>query len=182
MKGKVGFFAVAKKDGSQRLIVDGREPSSCHHHPPHTELGTVSSLSGLDLGSASDPHGATLDLVDGFYQHTNRRMGSWFCCPWPESAEFWGVDSYYDEDLGRLVDCSPDTPLFFCFEGLAMGWSWGLYFCQASLERSVRLGLARAFGHSGQTLKDKRPSPLLAVGSPVSSVYVDNAIVLGCDK
>jgi hypothetical protein len=42
----VGLFCAGKKDGSLRLIVDGREPSSFHRRPPHSALGAPAGVYG----------------------------------------------------------------------------------------------------------------------------------------
>eukprot|EP00972_Heterocapsa_arctica_P072084 10646119-Heterocapsa_arctica.AAC.1 len=64
----------------QRMVIDGRYASQCHHRPPHTRLGTPASVASLDFSDAAfaaaglpdDPplHIASLDLVDCFYQYT----------------------------------------------------------------------------------------------------------------
>ena len=45
----IAFFAVKKKDGMQRLILDCRVTNSHHRRPPTTRLSTASCFAGLDL-------------------------------------------------------------------------------------------------------------------------------------
>ena len=78
IKARVGMFFAAKKNGSQRLIIDGREASSLHRRPPHSPLGSSAAVAGYDLSPQRlalegltpqdvDLHGAGTDMVDGFY-------------------------------------------------------------------------------------------------------------------
>ncbi|CAK0851311.1 unnamed protein product [Prorocentrum cordatum] len=50
-RGRAGIFFAGKKDGSLRVVVDGREPSATRRRPPRTELGSAAALSGLCLDS-----------------------------------------------------------------------------------------------------------------------------------
>eukprot|EP00972_Heterocapsa_arctica_P043067 6349438-Heterocapsa_arctica.AAC.1 len=95
IRARAGLFFVTKKDGSLRMVVDGREPSSFHLRPPHTGLGLAAAISSLDLSAAAldathppglprDVHGDSADLRQGFYQLTWPEMGSWFGFDYPE--------------------------------------------------------------------------------------------------
>eukprot|EP00973_Karenia_brevis_P079251 10997002-Karenia_brevis.AAC.1 len=53
IRGRVGMFFVLKKDGSLKMIIDGRESSRLCKKPPHSWLGTVSALSQLDLSDSA---------------------------------------------------------------------------------------------------------------------------------
>ena len=92
-----------------------------------------------------------------------------------------GVLGKYVEDIARKYRLPLGAKLVPCLKVLPMGWSWGLYFCQQSLERSVRLGVEQS-GLAGSVLQDKELAPVLAPSKPVYSVYVDNAIVFGNDR
>ena len=46
IKARVGMFFAAKKNGPQRLTIDGREASSLHRRPPHSSLGSSAAVAG----------------------------------------------------------------------------------------------------------------------------------------
>ena len=85
-----------------------------------------------------NPCGASIDLLDGFYQFKNIDLASWFCLGESFSAEEAGVSRVYDEELREWQDVEPDCQLWACFGGLAMGWSWALYFCHEALSECGR--------------------------------------------
>ena len=49
IKAKAALFFVKKKDGTIRLIVDGRQANAYHRRPPHSCLATPGILSELDM-------------------------------------------------------------------------------------------------------------------------------------
>ena len=140
LRGRASFFFMKKKQGWIRMIIDGREASALCFRPPYTELGSAGALSMLDLSDEKfmkdlgrpqvDLFGAGLDLCDAFYQNTARELGCLFGFDYPELASVWGVDSVYDDTLGQEVAVGPSELLFPVFEGLPMGFSWSMYFCQ----------------------------------------------------
>ena len=190
IKGKVGMFFCAKKDGMQRLVVDARAPNQQHRRPPSTRLGTGTALGMLDLSddaaraAGADPvhtdyYAASLDLRDSFYQFSCRRLSSWFACPWPERADTWEVNEVYDEDTNTMVPVDPGEPLYFVFEGLPMGWSWALYFCEHAMELAISRAVPMDSRCLGGLSVDRTPAPGLGPGSPIASVYVDNGTLIG---
>ena len=139
IRGRIGAFCVGKKDGSLRLVLDGREPSSLHRRPPHTALGSAGALAGLDLSdqdlaaagvdpASADIHAAGLDLKDGFYQFADDYIADWFGFDFPEPAEVFGNPLVCQPSDGRLIAVSGDTRIFAVFRGLMIGWSWSLFF------------------------------------------------------
>ena len=135
-RARAGIFFVAKKDDTLRMVVDGREPSSLRRRPPHTGLGSAAAISALDLSLADSEagpnfqvHGASADLRQGFYQLTWRSMASWFGFDYPEPISEFGKTAVYDENTGCEIMAPPDALVYPCCEGLAMGWSWSLHFC-----------------------------------------------------
>ena len=65
---QVGLFAVAKKNGKQRLVIDCRH-ANCHFsdsEPVH--LPTSASLSRLGMNSGDKLYVGQYDLCDAFYQ------------------------------------------------------------------------------------------------------------------
>ena len=81
-------FCIRKKDGNQRMIIDGRQANACHREPPESLLATPSVCAALDfteneswgrdasdcqpappLDETSEPpcvYGASVDFIDGF--------------------------------------------------------------------------------------------------------------------
>ncbi|CAK0888003.1 unnamed protein product, partial [Prorocentrum cordatum] len=194
IRGRIGAFFVGKKDGSLRLVLDGREPSSLRRRPPHAALGSAGALAGLDLSDralrsqgvdpqAADIHAAGLDLKDGFYHFANDDLADWFGFNYPEAASDFGDPLVYIPADGRFVQVSSDTRIFAVFRGLLMGWSRSLFFCQDLLEEAQCKGLLSLGCEGGGRLVHERcPAPLLAPGCPLSQPYVDNANVIGLSR
>jgi len=137
MRARASIFFVWKKDRTVRTVIDGREPSSLHRRPPHTSLGLAGALSSLDLSGLAEPqeepsrdaHGASANLRQGFYQLLWPEMASWFAFDFPEAAAEFGTNWVFDEDSRTWQQVAWDTPVFACFQGLPMGWSWSLHLC-----------------------------------------------------
>ena len=65
---EIGCFAVAKKDGSQRLVLDCR-PSNCYFDtPPSTRLPTAASHARVQIAPGETLYSAQFDLRNAFYQ------------------------------------------------------------------------------------------------------------------
>lgn len=100
-RASVGVFCVGKKDGSLRLVLDGRIPSALHRRPPRSALSVPGALSrlllsddalalgderdrlegrdeGLDAGEPIEIEGSSADLTDGYYQFYSEKTASWF--------------------------------------------------------------------------------------------------------
>jgi hypothetical protein len=200
IKGRVGLFCAGKKDGSLRLIVDGREPSSFHRRPPHSALGTPAAVASMDLSdqafndagvdpASAEPQGAGVDLRHGFHQFTNIDMGSWFGMDFPEPAEVYDTDFVYCELSRARIAVPRDAVVFPVYEGLPMGWSWSLFFCQEATSYAQQEGVARACGlplsgvgpEQPHALRDRFPSPAWSLSRAVTSTYVDNANFFGIE-
>ena len=206
-KAWVGLFFVHKvnKDPPEiRMIVDGCQPSRCHQLPPKVALGSPAALCEVDLsaeglGSAArtslesggfaefsddtfSPHGADKDVNDAFYNILVREMGSWFCMKEQMTGQEvleWGITQIYDDQARCMTAVKADDLLWPCFEGLSMGWSWSLFFCQAMVE-----SLATKYHPRGpeSLIQERRPPPLLRPGAAVTGVYVDNVNTFGWTK
>ena len=147
---------VGKKDGSQRLIVDGREASAMCHRPPKICLGSAAAIGEFDLSTESlrasfgdaagdvQVHGASADLKQGFYQLNWEAGASLFGFDFPMPLSAFDTDQVYDESLGHYVAMSADTLVFACFKGLPMGWSWSMHFCNSITEDCLRTGISQA--------------------------------------
>ena len=148
IRAKVGFFFVKKKSTDavvvtqQRMVIDTRVPNLLHKTPPKTRLGSGSALLRVRLDDRTitgmDPHAFTTDLEDSFYQFTDRRLATWFGCEWVFTASTWGVSSVWCDESEQWEEVSPDQLLYFVFEGMPMGWTWAVYFCQAVIEWGAR--------------------------------------------
>eukprot|EP00973_Karenia_brevis_P082945 11501599-Karenia_brevis.AAC.1 len=123
-----------------------------HRRPPRSALGTPGALGSVDISDDAileaeswgeiqtdglpsgeiSVHASTVDLQDSFYQLKNRRLADWFGCEWAETASAWGITSFVNAD-GVEEKVEPIEMLFFVFEGMPMGWSWALYFCQSAM-------------------------------------------------
>ena len=78
IKAKAAFFFVKKKDGTIRLIVDGRQANAYHRRPPHSCLATPGILSELDMAdfgtvcgelAEAEPCGNEFDVKDFFFHN-----------------------------------------------------------------------------------------------------------------
>lgn len=132
VKGRIGIFFRAKKNGDQRMVIDCRDPNQGHRRSPHLRLGTPATIAAVDLSATAlrcvgeqretvAPHIAMIDLRDSFYQFSVPRMASWFCAAQGETTAEWGVSQV---------------------QAMPMGWAWALYFCQAIMSGAVEEGLS----------------------------------------
>ncbi|CAK0878561.1 unnamed protein product, partial [Prorocentrum cordatum] len=184
-KARVSTFFVAKKNGDIRMVVDARQPNQLHKLPPRTVLASGEALGSINLLDAvgaspedlADFDGCyeslcagSVDLMDGFYQFADPSWGSWMCFDVEVTADELGLDSIYDEKLGRRVAVSGDDVIWPCFAALPMGWSWALWICHEVLvDAMVEAGLPG----DGWCL-DKARAPTLVGQAVVRAPYVDN--------
>ena len=190
-RARASIFFVGKKDGTLRMVIDGREPSAMHRRPPRTELGSAAALSGLCLDADvltdgdSGYHGASADLRQGFYQMQWLEVGSWFCFDFPMAIKNFGLDSVYDEVSRSYVHVDPDTIVYPCFQGLAMGWSWSLFICNAITEDVTRIGIGQVLSIPADAVRivsERAPCARLGSGELAGSSYVDNSNVVGSPR
>lgn len=64
----VGVFAVKKKNGKQRLVVDARRSNVCFRTPSSVALPTSAAFSRLHVPEGRHLHCFSFDLKDAFYQ------------------------------------------------------------------------------------------------------------------
>ena len=130
---KIGLFAVAKKSGRQRLVLDARPANFHFTDPSPVRLATGTALVFLELGMGDKLWTASADIADAFY---NMEMpAAWrgsFALP-PLSAGRRGI-----ELLGGLP-LSRDTVVWPRMAVLPTGWSHALFFCQRVCERTATL-------------------------------------------
>ena len=158
---RVGVFAVAKKDGRQRLVVDCRRSNCWFQPPPKAKLPTCASYSRLSMPAHSTLYSGGFDLRDAFYQlELPARLRPYFClddccaslCPELAKAGYTTI-----------------TPRFAV---VPMGWTHALNICQ-DLFTSV---IKEALGPDTIMLDDNLPAP--ALDQACVSCYVDNFGVL----
>ena len=65
---RVGLFSVWKKNGRQRLIVDGRLSNAMFAEPDKVELPTGSSLGAVEVDEGPPVSLGQVDIKDAFYQ------------------------------------------------------------------------------------------------------------------
>ncbi|CAK0827570.1 unnamed protein product, partial [Prorocentrum cordatum] len=165
----VGMFFVRKKNGSLRMILDGRHASLRFAPADSVELATGSAFAQISVDGDEPISIGGVDICDAFYQI---ELPQWL-------RRYFGLPKVRAGDLG-LVNLSDGTPVrpsawvVPCFRCPPMGWSISLWICQ-SLNEAVT---ARALpGHFGRRLVDRRPAPDLQQGM-AHTVYVDNFIAL----
>ena len=101
---------------------------------------------------AVDPglYGFSVDLTDRFYQFKREKMacyfGLGFVCRAEEAFDLVGTacDRVYDDDAGSYAHVEPDEVVECCFLGMAMGWSWALFFCHEAISDAMRTALRDA--------------------------------------
>eukprot|EP00438_Fugacium_kawagutii_P016242 Skav225368 [mRNA] locus=scaffold476:95907:101244:- [translate_table: standard] len=198
-KARMGLFAVGKKNGkpgnTQRLIVDCRQANALMRNPPTTKLATPSGLArldfnidslaasgyGLDELTTSTPSAETGDVGDCFYNFSLPGVSSWFSSG--DSAcrlelEEWGIfqDTIYNEETGCDEPLEYGTPVYICFGGMPMGWSWALFMAQEIISHQCLIALG---GSQHQLIRDKSKAPQVQPDCNPVGVYVDNVHIFG---
>ncbi len=136
-----------------------------------------------DLEDPDDPCGFSIDLCDGFYQYTAEQVASWFGLDVVMTAadvcaefELDGVP-VLDELSGVVTVYSDLTLLEAAFAGLAMDWSWALYFCHDSLASSMMEAM-REVGLPPILVGDRGRPAMVTRRRAAAAPYVDNGNVL----
>ena len=121
-------------------------PNSLHRLAGKASLDTPATVAQLDLsGVASQgdgnlqPHAATIDLKNAFYQFTIPELADWLGVEFWEDARTWKVSSVWNPDQSCYEPVGPSERLFFCFSGLPMGWTWALFSARMSCQESSQL-------------------------------------------
>ena len=82
------------------------------------------------------------------------------------------------DERRRYENVGAEEVLYWVFEGMPMGWTWALYFCQNTMEAAAEEATPASGDGRGWVAQDSVDAPIVAEGWPVSSVYVDNALVV----
>lgn len=186
-RGRVGAFTVSKKpkvvDGvtkhRQRLVLDCRQTNQLFRPAPHTELGSLASLTEIKLPAGEKLFISGADIQDCFYAvHIPAEMMQFFCLEFDVTPEEACWVSGSDSWIGRYH--SGSRVLSPCINVLPMGFSWSFFLVQHIHQSSV----CRSLNISEDSLfLDGRPCPTLVPGSIYSMPYCDNihSICLGSD-
>ncbi|CAK0812627.1 unnamed protein product, partial [Prorocentrum cordatum] len=171
-EGTVGIFFVFKSDKrSLRMIADTRVANGRLRPPAYSELATAGARGSLTVPEGKSLHLAQMDVDNAFY---------WIATPpgLRDHIVLPAVD--FDELRVERPDLAGQLPAWRKASPrlavLAMGWSWGLFFCRQMVETHVlRSGPAWE-----RLARGRRPAPALEEG-PAAAVYVDGAAVVGVD-
>ena len=162
---EVGIFAVKKKSGAQRLIIDARDSNLYFRDPDHTSLCTASGMSQLQLQDQEQLYVGGVDIADAFYQ-----MGL--------PAVLRRFFALREISVTSLVSEGVEVPSHLgkgkvrpVLTVLPMGWAHALAFCQEVHERALE---ELADMPRGSGLVDGSPAGKLAEG--IHTEYVDNFI------
>ena len=132
------------------------------------------------------PCGCSIDLCDGFYQFLAPEVASFFGLGETLTAREWctalGIDSVpvFDDDSGVWEYLCDDTKLEGVFTGLAMGWSWALYFCHDALSHAINVAM-RSLKLAPQQVGNRSRPVHLSRRVAAAAPYVDNANVIGAN-
>ena len=200
-KAKVGIFAVKKKGNkpgnTQRLIVDCRQCNALLRRPPTTRLSTPVGLTSMDFSNTTMDEDGFDNTLDGFY-HPNMEtgdVGDCFynflvpqACSWFSTGDLidrkemraWGIEEtfVYNDSTKKVEPLPEDTPVYICFKGMPMGWSWALFLAQDIVCHQSLLAIG---GSEDQLVRDKHPAPRPRPGVGAVGVYVDNVHTFGGD-
>lgn len=118
--------------------------------------------------------GFSVDLTDGYYQFRSRVMDLYFGLDLRLTAKDAGelvgapLRVVFDDASGTDVPVDPASQVEACFLGMAMGWSWSLFFCQSAVADAMRAALkacglpAVLAGDAQQPAAFNRSAPLMA--------------------
>eukprot|EP00435_Cladocopium_sp_Y103_P040424 s562_g11.t1 len=173
-KQQVGAFAVWKKSGKQRLVIDSRLANLHFTVPEKVALCTGSSFARLEVDPGPAVEVGGVDISDAFYQ-----------IELPASLRgFFGLSRIRARDVGisSTVEGSvnDETWVYPCLRVVPMGWSHALWICQSFHE----ILSSEVDGISlDRRLVDKRPVPSLRRKAKdddhfVHLEYVDNFVAL----
>ncbi len=195
-KARMGLFAVKKKGNragnTQRLIVDCRQANALQRRPPTSKLSTPASLASLDFNSEVlenngfetdhiSPEIETGDVGDCFYNFCLPVACSWFSTgDVTDRSELrqWGIEigEIYDETLDQETPLLEGEPVYICFAGVPMGWSWALHIAQEIVSYQCQLAVG---GASNEMVRDKHLAPSIMPARAPMGVYVDNVHTFG---
>ncbi|CAK0843206.1 unnamed protein product, partial [Prorocentrum cordatum] len=210
---RVGCFFVKKKNNMLRLVLDARWTNKLCKRPPLSRLAVPSALARLSTspeavaiegaelkaagvsvtpaagGGDTELCGFSVDLTDGFYQFKCETMASYFGLGFVSTAAEIATDfgttltEVYDERAGGPSQVDAHERLEACFLGMAMGWSWALYFCNETISDVMRQALEHHLLPTTLVGDRQRPATLHPL-APAMAPYVDNVnmVAMGVQK
>ena len=164
---RVGAFAVAKKSGRQRLVIDARLANLHFEKPEKARLATGSTFARLEVDNGPPVEVGGVDIADAFY---NISLPAGL-------RKLFALPGILARDVGVTVcegqQVKPSTVVFPVLKVVPMGWSHALWVCQYAHEAVVNCN-----PHVDSQLRvvDKREVPKLK--SYLHTEYVDNFVVL----
>ena len=166
-KERVGAFAVAKKNGKQRLVIDARLANMHFEKPEKVRLATGSTFSRLEVDEGPPIEVGGVDIADAFYN---------IALPLP-LRKFFALPGLQARDVG-VCTCegaavTPGCLVYPVLRVVPMGWTHALWICQFAHEAVVN---ANPFVDSSLRIVDKREVPRLK--TYLHTEYVDNFVVV----
>ena len=165
---QVGIFAVWKKSGAQRLILDARVSNCAFGDPGKVTLATGQSFAALEVDAGPPIWIGGVDIADAFYA----------IALLPPLVEYFGLPPITAGRAGVSEVCgqsvSAGEMIVPCFSAVPMGWTLALGICQSLHEH---LAYQAPGVEKENVLLDGRPAPRLTPA--VHTGYVDNLIALG---
>ena len=168
------IFFVAKKDNSQRLIIDARRANRRFKRPPHVDLITSEGLSRIEqYGEGDDDYRFTMGLgdVNNCFHRLKMPPGMHRC------FALEPINSKYTPLKNEL---QTGTPVYPCLSSFPMGFSWSLWVAQ----RCGETLLSQVPGLGKPSIASDYSAPMI-IGHrhpPRYYLYVDNFGVLGHDE
>lgn len=125
-KEQVGAFAVWKKSGKQRLVIDARLANMHFEKPEKVQLATGSTFSRVEVGPGPEVEVGEVDISDAFY-HIELM---------PCLRPYFALEGVKAEDVGiqeiEGKKVSRGQIIYPVLKVCPMGWSLALWLCQAA--------------------------------------------------
>lgn len=168
---RVGAFAVAKKNGKQRLVIDARI-ANLHFEPPEkVRLATGSTFSMVEVDDGPAIEVGGVDIADAFYNILlPESLRGLFALPGIRARDV-GIDKCQGQSVGA------STLVYPVLRVVPMGWTHALWICQYAHEAVVN---ANPYVDSRLRVVDKKEVPKLK--TYLHTEYVDNFVVLTQQK
>ena len=161
-----GYFAIAKPDGTQRLLVDCRPANRIFAPSPSMELPCPDVLAGLMAESDEPVYVAKADLDNCYHR---------FAAPeWVHP--YLALPAVRASDVGLEGEFGADTMIFPCCTTLPMGWSHSAFLCQSAHEHFI-------YQHTPMRPEDAiRKSNDRRLNRPRHGVYIDDFWIMSTDR
>ena len=166
---EVGIFAVWKKEGRQRLILDARVANLWFEAPEHVSLCTASGFAQLELEEDEQLFVGGIDTKDAFYQMgLPPALERFFALSEVSVAALRGAGASEEELTGFVDKIRPVLGV------LPMGWAHALAFCEEAHTNAI--AEEEGIGSDTVLVDSAVPKPL---SGGLHTEYVDNFLGLG---